>query len=186
MAKNSVLRYGKCFFKGTSKYSACGRSREDFSSDKTKFRARSELYAKGFCEIWRKRFRRDFVRWIFRGALNYITRFSKCQYLQKQSRVHPQKTCQTKLSGWSIVPILRSLRSLKTRFFSYRRYEHETYPQSFQQKEKPMPRFVLIRTFTNFGSVVFSADFCYNGFSKKPPSEREVARVAWRKEPAWL
>ena len=37
--------------RGTSKYSACGRSREDFSSDKTKFRTRSCPYAKGFCEI---------------------------------------------------------------------------------------------------------------------------------------
>ena len=24
--------------------------------------------------------------------------------------------------------------------------------------------------------IVFSADFCYNGVSQKPPSEREVAR----------
>ena len=33
-----------CFFMGISKYSACGRSREDFSSDETRFRARS-IYA---------------------------------------------------------------------------------------------------------------------------------------------
>ena len=26
--------------------------------------------------------------------------------------------------------------------------------------------------------IVFSADLCYNGASKKPPSEREVAREA--------
>ncbi len=31
--------------------------------------------------------------------------------------------------------------------------------------------------YTNFGrELVFSADLCYNGVSKKPPSEREVAR----------
>ena len=38
---------------------------------------------------------------------------------------------------------------------------------------------VLIRMFTNFGrEVVFSADLCYNRITEKPPSEREVARVA--------
>ena len=32
---------------------------------------------------------------------------------------------------------------------------------------------------TNFGrELVFSADLCYNGANEKPPSEREVARVA--------
>ena len=32
---------------------------------------------------------------------------------------------------------------------------------------------------SNFGrDVVFSADLCYNGANEKPPSEREVARVA--------
>ena len=31
--------------------------------------------------------------------------------------------------------------------------------------------------FTNFGrELVFSADLCYNGANRKPPSEREVAR----------
>ena len=34
--------------KGTSKYSARQKRREDFSSDKTKFRARGLSYAKGF------------------------------------------------------------------------------------------------------------------------------------------
>ena len=37
--------------KGISKYSACGRSREDFSSDEIKIRARSRPYAKEFYEI---------------------------------------------------------------------------------------------------------------------------------------
>ena len=38
---------------------------------------------------------------------------------------------------------------------------------------------VLIRTFTNFGrGIVSSADLCYNEANRKPPSEREVARVA--------
>ena len=33
--------------------------------------------------------------------------------------------------------------------------------------------------FTNFGGeLVFSADLCYIGANRKPPSEREVARVA--------
>jgi len=33
--------------------------------------------------------------------------------------------------------------------------------------------------FTNFGrKLVFSADLCYNEANRKPPSEREVARVA--------
>ena len=40
-------------------------------------------------------------------------------------------------------------------------------------------RSVLIRMFTNFGrELVFSADLCYNEAIEKPPSEREVARVA--------
>ena len=38
-------------------------------------------------------------------------------------------------------------------------------------------RLLLIRMFTNFGrDIVFSAELCYNGVNKKPPSEREVAR----------
>ena len=33
--------------------------------------------------------------------------------------------------------------------------------------------------FTNFGrELVFFADLCYNEANRKPPSEREVARVA--------
>ena len=36
-----------------------------------------------------------------------------------------------------------------------------------------------LRTHLNFGrDIVFSADLCYNEVSEKPPSEREVARVA--------
>ena len=36
--------------KGTSKYSACGEWREDFSSVQTKLRTRSASYAKEFCD----------------------------------------------------------------------------------------------------------------------------------------
>jgi len=37
---------------------------------------------------------------------------------------------------------------------------------------------VLIRMFANFGGeLVFSADLCYNGTNRKPPSEREVGML---------
>ena len=50
---------------------------------------------------------------------------------------------------------------------------------SFKSEKSTSFRSVLIRMFTNFGGeLVFSADLCYNGANRKPPSEREVARVA--------
>ena len=53
---------------------------------------------------------------------------------------------------------------------------HCTCPKA---KKEPMFRSVLIRMFTNFGrGIVSSADVCYNEANRKPPSEREVARVA--------
>jgi hypothetical protein len=57
--------------------------------------------------------------------------------------------------------------------------DHTEKRLGFPQKNFTPIMLVLIRMFTNFGSeVVFSADLCYNGITEKPPSEREVARVA--------
>ena len=47
-----------------------------------------------------------------------------------------------------------------------------------KQQKAPLG-LVLIRMFTNFGGeLVFSADLCYNGANRKPPSEREGDRAS--------
>ena len=49
---------------------------------------------------------------------------------------------------------------------------------STRQEPQEVLRVLPLET-TNFGrELVFSADLCYNEVSEKPPSEREVARVA--------
>lgn len=62
------------WYTDTSNNSVLNKPREDFSSDETKFRARSWGYAKKFCKIWRKRFRGFVSIRIFRSSLiSYFT-----------------------------------------------------------------------------------------------------------------